>query len=370
MPGVSELEEAPARPPTTRLDYVDLFRGLIMAHMALDHVSLFFNQARWAGEFASAEPAAPANLAQFLTRFSGVPVAPGFSFMAGFMVAVTTAGRQSRGVTPATITRRLMIRGLVLLGVEALLLGLPSLLKGEYHFEVLSCLGVSLILVALLRGVPGWALGAIALAVLGGHMAVPWEMAPEPLRWFLHEPHPEGAVRVLYPVFPWVGLMMLGHVVGRGSLRAGPVAGRWVAGALAALALFFVVRLLGGYGNAYAPAAFGTLRFWVFAKYPPDLAWLTWSLAWILLTLAALRSSPRLSSARILEPLRAFGRVPFFFYLVHFVVLFFAAIAVGRKFSLPVVFVLWGMLLALLVVPCAWYHRVKLARPNLVTRYL
>ena len=70
--------------------------------MALDHASLMFNAGRAAEELA-AEPAPVFDgLGQFLTRFAGVPVAPGFFFMAGFMVALTSAARGSRGVRTRT----------------------------------------------------------------------------------------------------------------------------------------------------------------------------------------------------------------------------------------------------------------------------
>jgi len=75
---------------------VDVFRGLLIAHMALDHASSMFNTGRGAEELASAAPV-PGDLLQFLTRFLGVPVAPAFFFMAGFMIALTSIARESRG---------------------------------------------------------------------------------------------------------------------------------------------------------------------------------------------------------------------------------------------------------------------------------
>src|SRR3954447_13914791 len=74
--------------PGVRQTYVDVFRGLLIAHMGLDHASLMFNAGRAAEELAAGPAPAFAGLAQFLTRFTGVPVAPGFFFMAGFMVAL------------------------------------------------------------------------------------------------------------------------------------------------------------------------------------------------------------------------------------------------------------------------------------------
>src|SRR5882672_3970655 len=90
QPGAITLSEAGVAAPA-RQAYVDVFRGLLIAHMALDHTSLMFNAGRGGEELATSAPAAPADIFQFLTRFTGVPVAPGFFFMAGFMVALTTS---------------------------------------------------------------------------------------------------------------------------------------------------------------------------------------------------------------------------------------------------------------------------------------
>ncbi|MGQ0445407.1 MAG: hypothetical protein ACT4O2_09850, partial [Beijerinckiaceae bacterium] len=79
---------------------------------------------------ASALPEAPTDIFQFLMRFTGVPVAPGFFVMAGFMVALTSMAREGSGVPSSEITRRLIIRGLVLLVVDAVIMGLPRAAMG------------------------------------------------------------------------------------------------------------------------------------------------------------------------------------------------------------------------------------------------
>jgi hypothetical protein len=65
-----------------------------------------------------------------------------------------------------------------------------------------------------------------------------------------------------------------------------------------------------------------------------------------------------------------FGRVPFFFYVVHFYVLGLAAAAVQTKWGLAPTYLIWLLLLAFMVWPCAWYYRKKRERPNWVTRYV
>lgn len=243
-----------------RLGYIDLFRGLLMAHMALDHASLFFNPARWALEFASHPPPMAPPLAQFLTRFTGVFVAPGFSFIAGFMVAVTGGAREGRGIATTAVTRRLITRGLVLIGADAVLFSFP---RHRIELEVLSCVGASLIVLALLRRLSSAVLGLMALGIMGLHPLLDLWWMPAPLAWMLHEPHRAGRFRVWYPLIPWVGVMLFGYVMGQDAMTRKAPSRRWLVLAGVSLALFFVVRLAGGYGNAYPHHGLGSLDFWI-----------------------------------------------------------------------------------------------------------
>jgi uncharacterized membrane protein len=380
---VSRASEAtiPAAPPRTdRKAYVDLFRGLLIAHMALDHASLMFNRGRPGEELAAVAPAAAADFWQFLTRFTGVPVAPGFFFMAGFMVALTSLSRAGRGVPEQEITRRLVIRGLVLIAVDALIMGIPRLASGYYSFVVLSCIGASLIVLAFARRLSTRILLPAALTVLVLHPLLDVSALPVPLRAVLHEPIRSGGFRSLYPIIPWVAIVVLGYVVGRDAQarsqdrsqgpgdRPNPER-RWLKLAGLSLAAFFAVRLPGGYGNAYAFASYTGMDFWSFAKYPPDLAFLSWSFAAVFLALALLRLGTRSGVPLVLRPFVLYGRVPFFFYVVHFYVLGLSRALVKGRFGLPGTYLIWVLLLVVMAWPCAWYYAKKRDRPNFITRY-
>jgi uncharacterized membrane protein len=362
---VPAIESAPA----TRKGYVDVFRGLLIAHMALDHASLMFNAGRGGEELASVAPASPVDFFQFLTRFSGVPVAPGFFFMAGFMVALTSIAREERGLADSEITRRLIIRGLVLLAVDAVIMGLPRAAMGFYSFVVLSSIGAAIILLALLRHVPSRILLPAALAVLVLHPLLDVSALPVALRAVLYEPVRTGAFRSLYPIIPWAAIVILGFVAGRdAATRERPVKlWMWLAGL--SLVLFLAIRLANGYGNAYPHSGATHLDFWFFAKYPPDLPFLSLSFAVIFSALAVLWMINRSGVPALLRPFEIFGRVPFFFYVVHFYVLGIAAAAIGVKFGLGGTYLVWIVLLILMLWPCAWYFEKKRARPNWITRY-
>jgi uncharacterized membrane protein len=352
-----------------RQGFVDVFRGLLIAHMALDHASLMFNAGRGGEELAAAAPQLPADIFQFLTRFTGVPVAPAFCFMAGFMIALTSIRREARGVSRGDITRRLVVRGLVLIAVDAVIMGLPRALMGFYSFMVLSSIGVAIIIVALLRDLPTKIILPAALAALLLHPLIDVSALPLPLRAVLYEPVRDGMFRSLYPVLPWAAIVLVGFVAGRDAVNRQRPARLWLSLAGICLLAFFAVRLHGGYGNAYPYTSVATLDFWSFAKYPPDLPFLTWSFAATFLSLAALRSMTRSGTPAVLRPFEVFSRVPFFFYVVHFYVLGVAAAIVPTKLGLGETYAVWLLLLVAMAWPCAWYYRKKRDRPNVVTRY-
>jgi len=356
--------------PGARQAYVDVFRGLLIAHMALDHASLMFNAGRAAEELAVGPAPAFGDIFQFLTRFLGVPVAPGFMFMAGFMVAMTSLARQNRGVPHAEVTRRLLIRGFVLIAVDTLIMGLPRALMGFYSFMVLTCIGVAIIATALLRDISSRILVPVALGILLLHPLLDVSWLPLPLRAMLYEPVREGAFRSLYPVIPWSAILLLGFVVGRDSLQRERPAKLWVTLAAVSFAFFIAVRLYGGYGNAYPYSSIASVQFWEFSKYPPDLPFLAWSFGCIFVTLIVLSAVTRNGAPVILRPFVVFGRVPFFFYIVHFYVLGIAAAILRTKLSLAETYAIWLLLLIVMIGPCAWYYRKKRERPNWITRYI
>jgi uncharacterized membrane protein len=208
-----------------------------------------------------------------------------------------------------------------------------------------------------------------ALAVIALHPLLDVSGLPVALRAVLHEPVRTGAFRSLYPVIPWCAVAVIGFVAGRdAATRAQPLR-LWLPLAGLCGLLFFVLRIDGGYGNGYPAAPIGTLAFWTFAKYPPDLPFLAFALATTFAGLAGVWWLARRGTPALLRPFAVFGRVPFFFYVVHFYVLGLAAAAVRTKFSLAQTLAIWLLLLALMLPLCAWYHAKKRDRPNGITRY-
>jgi uncharacterized membrane protein len=352
-----------------RQGFIDVFRGLLITHMAFDHASLMFNAGRGGEELWGHAPEFPSNLWQFLARFSGVMVAPGFCMMAGFMVAWTCVAREARGVPSREITKRLLIRGLVLIAVDTVVGGLPRLAQGFYSFMVLSCIGVSIIIVALLRHLSSTVLLTIALLTLLLHPLLDTSELPLGLRLVLHEPIREGHFRSLYPLIPWFSVLLLGFVLGRDATERKHRERFWLGLAALSLAFFFVVRFV-GYGNAYSHAGVFSRSFWYFAKYPPDLPFLAWAFVGVFSGLAAVHRLCRNGVPRLLRPLVVYGQVSFFFYVVHFYVLGFGRALLKGRFGLLETTGVWLVLLLLMYWLCRAYGRKKQLRPNFITRYL
>ncbi len=164
--------------------------------------------------------------------------------------------------------------------------------------------------------------------------------------------------------------MLVGFVAGRDAVNRRRPARLWFSLAGICLLLFFAFRLGGGYGNAYPYGSVASLDFWSFAKYPPDLPFLTWSFAATFLSLAALWRITRAGTPAMLRPFEVFGRVPFLFYVVHFYVLGVAAALMPTKMGLGGTYAVWLVLLLAMAWPCAWYYRKKRDRPSFITRYL
>jgi len=249
-------------------------------------------------------------------------------------------------------------------------MGLPRALMGFYSFMVLSSIGVALIGLAWLRRVPSRYLLAGALGVLALHPLLDVSALPTALRAIVYEPVRDGVVRSMYPIVPWCAIVVLGYVAGRDTALHGPRVRRWLLLAALSAALFSLVRLSGGYGNAYAYESIASQAFWTFAKYPPDLAFLTFAFTFIFLGLAVLARIAGEATPAWLRPFEVFGRVPFFFYVVHFYVLGVAQALVRTQVGLFETYLIWLALLAAMLWPCAWYFRKKRERPNLITRYL
>jgi uncharacterized membrane protein len=326
--GTSGLSQAAAR---ARLDSIDLLRGLVMVLMALDHTRDFFAA-------GGPNPRDIADPALFLTRWVTHFCAPTFIFLAG--VSAYLYG--GRGRSAGEVSWFLLTRGVWLVVVEFTVIRFCWTFSLYTHFfvmQVIWVIGASMIVLAGLVHLPRWVIAAIGVAMIVGHNLVDGVGAEQfgNVSWLwklLHQPGlieigPQTKLFVLYTLVPWSGVMAAGYALGpvfrldlasRRSflLRTG----------IAVAAGFVVLRATNLYGD---PAAWtmqssflGTLLSFIDCeKYPPSLLFLMMTLGPALILLALFECADGAVASRI----TTFGRVPFFFYVVH--IAFIHALAVG-----------------------------------------
>ena len=137
-----------------------------------------------------------------------------------------------------------------------------------------------------------------------------------------------------YPVLPWAGLMALGFAAGgvfdleparrqrRSSSRSG----------LALMAAFVVLRAVNVYGDpspwiARRSPVMTVLSFLRTTKYPPSLLFVLMTIGPVLLAAGVVRAP---AARRRAHPLAIIGRVPLFYYVVHFYLVARRGVAGGR----------------------------------------
>lgn len=382
-----------------RLIFIDALRGLVIVLMALDHVRDFFGPA----------PFDPLDLAHttpawYLTRYLTHFCAPVFVFLAG-----TSAWLYGQTVTRHELARYLLTRGLWLIFLESTLISASwgALFGGLVVFQVMWALGMSMIVLAGLIWLPRPAILAFALLLIGGHNVLDGWHAKDFGGWgwlwsLLHEPgfHGTGIGKsgmfLLYPLFPWVGVMAAGYVAapvlqGDAGLREQ----RLLCTGMLLLGLMLALRAGNWFGDPQPWSIqergelYSLLSFLNFQKYPPSLLYLCTTLgigAWVLAAMARIeRSAP----AR-LEWLLVFGRVPMFFYLIHLPLIHIGAHIwalsrygqlagwnnaklpppAGYEPSLLFVYAVWAGYVLALFFACRWYGAVKRRHPGGFLRYL
>jgi uncharacterized membrane protein len=363
-----------------RLPFIDFARGVVMIIMAWDHVSGFWHQLHHGGEGILGRMPAFASLTWFLERFVSHWCAPTFIFLSGTALALSTIRRLSRGASQVEVTLHLIKRGLVLLLFEALIVS-PAFSLPWLYFGVIACIGVCLIIFSVCRRLPFTVILTLSLIIVLNHGFLSLDFIPNdtPLGWFvrviLHEPNFDWYPYFgLYPLIPWIGVMGLGWCFGMFLWESGgekilkhkaPLIGA----GFAAIALFFVVRWLNGYGNLLRRWGNTAIDWLYVSKYPPSIAFLLWALGGMCVFLAIglyLQERPDYDKG-VTGIVFAFGRNPLFFYLVH---LWLFRMRLPGPYQPPFylqmlqTFLFWLVGLVVLWQLCIRYERLKRTHPR------
>ena len=384
-----------------RIATVDLLRGLIMIIMALDHTRDFFSN-------ATVDPTNPLQSwpALYLTRWITHLCAPGFVALAGTSIYL----QRQRGRSKTFMAKRLVTRGLWLIFVEIAIVSFGIFFTYNFHFlQVIYTIGASMILLAALQFLPTWAVGLYGFAVVFLHNLLdpiePSQLGQFGWLWKLlmaraaFVRHGQLWIIDAYPVIPWSGAMALGYVFGIVVLMP-PEQRRRVSLQLgaASLALFVALRWTNAYGDFVPFQHLGsfmrtTMSFFNVSKYPPSLQYFLVTLG-ILLVLFAIAdyALERHWIPRALGVIEVYGRVPFFYYVPHFYIIHLAALFTlmiamhtvhvhpaipifnpvppQAAFSLPIIYLIWIAVVALLYLPCRWFAGVKARRHDWWLSYL
>jgi uncharacterized membrane protein len=396
-----------ATTPARRVEAIDAVRGAVMILMALDHVRDFIH--------VGAMSYLPTDLARttpvlFLTRWVTHVCAPTFMLTAGMGAFLWW----QRGKTRQQLSTFLVTRGLWLVVLEV------TVMRLAYDFDfsqrypilllVLWVLGVCMIGLAILVWLPIRALTVLSLAAIAlhncldqvnaarfGSAAGVWNLLHQPGAFSV-----AGAtIIVAYPLVPWIAVMALGFCCGQLFLMERARRRRYftVLGATATLG-FLGLRALNGYGDpvpwtTQSSPAYTALSFLNTTKYPPSLAFLLMTLGPALLAMACF-DRPGLKQS---NPLVVFGRVPLFYFVLHFyaahaIAVLLALLKYGGGalafvfhplpsmggprelfptqfgYDLWVVYLVWTLLVLALYPACRWFAEIKARRHDWWLSYL
>ena len=394
--------------PTPRLPSIDLLRGAVMLLMAIDHVRVY-----------SGLPAGGPTPGIFFTRWVTHFCAPAFFFLAG--TSAYLYGRKHEGVA-----RFLATRGLWLVVLELTVLRLAWTFNADFAgynmAGVIWALGWCMIILAALARLPLRIVGAIGVVIIAAHNLLPMgdivgslgDDAGSDLSRIAYVGFFSGPVvfgdgpplMVLYSLIPWVGVMAAGYAFAQVMTLEPARRNRLcLAIGLGAIVAFLLLRGFDLYGDPRPwrsmtaaqpdgpPAMPALLAFLNTSKYPASLLFLLMTLG---PTIALIPPLEHIGGngwfARVIS---VFGRVPFFYYVLHIPLIHALALVVselrlgevspwlfenhpmgvgpapeGYVWGLPLLYLVTLIAIAILYVPCRWFADLKARRREAWLRYL
>jgi uncharacterized membrane protein len=318
------------RKTTYRIDSIDLLRGLVMIIMALDHTRDFFHKDAWTDD--------PLNLATttpilFFTRWITHFCAPVFVFLAG-----TSGWFQSQRKSKKELSLFLIKRGVWLILMEITLVNFSfsfDINFGLIALQTIWAIGISMVILGLAIWLPFAAILGFGLLIVLGHNALDFYEAKRQAFpfWYslLHKPgiYPistRHTLMTMYPFLSWSGLMLLGYCFGKLFTSYEGVQRKRILTALGiGVILFFIaMRAANSYGNpgqwsVQINALYTALSFIDTNKYPPSLLYICMTIGPAILFLAWIGNVTN----RLSRMITVYGRVPFFYYILHFYLIHF-----------------------------------------------
>jgi uncharacterized membrane protein len=202
---------------------------------------------------------------------------------------------------------------------------------------------------------------------------------------------------VLYSIVPWVAVMAAGYAFGAVLLMEPPRRRQWCLRlGLGAIGAFLILRGFNLYGDPRPWGGSDTpypalLSFLNTNKYPASLLFLLMTLG---PTIALIPAAER-AKGWLADVLATFGRVPFFYYVLHIPLIHAVALLVsvlrsgaidpwlfanhpvmnppapaGYVWGLGLLYLVFAAVVAALYFPCRWFAELKRRRHDLWLSYL
>lgn len=388
---ISQID-LPVQSASKRIESIDIVRGIVMVLMAIDHVRVY-----------SGLPAGGPTPGIFFTRWVTHFCAPIFVFLAGTGIYLYEQKRRDS----RSVAKYLLTRGAILVVLELTVLRLAWTFNFDYRHYMLAgviwVIGWCMILMAGLVQLPTSAVAILGAAIIALHNIVdPFlpklgpSLAESSFAWFwqllyfgggIDLGHDGPTLAVLYVLVPWIGVMAAGY--GFGAVMKLPADRRnricYGLGTVA-IALFAILRGFNLYGDPRPWRAHGLIGFLNTTKYPASLLFLLMTLGPVLIAIPIME---RVAGSAIAKIFRTFGRVPFFYYVLHVPLIHAAAIVVsllrtgsvnpwlfanhpmgnppapaGYTWSLGLLYLVWAIVVAILYLPCRRFARLKDTRKD------
>lgn len=376
-------------PSQTRINTIDLLRGIVMIIMALDHTRDYFHWSALTDDPLNLQTTTPA---LFFTRWITHLCAPTFVFLSG-----TSIYFQSLRKTKKELSMFLLTRGIWLILVEVLIMTLGITFDIGYHVIILQVIwtfGICMVLLSAFIWLPFPVIFALGLLIVIGHNTLDFYEGTRKNfsigYSLLHVQgiHPVGnrLLMIFYPFLPWVGVMMLGYCFGKYYLADVIHRNkRTLLLGLGLLIFFVVLRWTNIYGDplTWKEQRNGLYTFFSFIntqKYPPSLLYLCVTIGPSLIILGLIGNV----KGKFADLITVYGRVPLFYYVIHFYVLHLLSAIMylmrghsfydgakgvdgvpfkftqpGEGFGLLGVYLVWLSVVIMLYPLCKWFAEYK-----------
>lgn len=379
----------------TRIQSIDVLRGIAMVVMALDHVRDYFHVYAWTDDPMNLETTTPA---LYFTRYITHFCAPTFVFLSGVSIYL-----QSLRKTKPELSTFLIKRGLWLIFVELVIVSFAWSFNPAFErfpLGVIWAIGVSMFLLGFLIRLPYKVFLGLGLLIIFGHNLLDFiEASPgfnggffldllHSSKWASYQIIGNSNLIIAYPFLPWLGVMMIGYCAGElFSPKFEPVRRKKLLTqmGIGLLILFLILRSFTIYGDPvhWQQQRNGLYTFFSFIsihKYPPSLLYICITIGCVLLLLPFLEKLEN----RFTKTMAIFGRTAFFYYILHLYLIHVLAVisfymhghtlekiaegesvfkwkfvVLGEGFDLLDVYLIWIFVILCLYPLCKWYDRYK-----------